>query len=277
VVPYVDDTRNALVIDPIGLPLPDDDRNRVMASLQAALKTAIQVTFQLEESELAVEALPSNSDRRVIMIYESAEGGAGVLRRLVEDSTALAQVARAALEICHFDPDTGDDLHRAPGAKDDCEAGCYDCLLSYGNQPDHRLVDRQLIKQLLQTWAASAVTERVGGVSRADHLAALNKQAGSELERMFLRFLDEGGYHLPSRAQVLIPEAGTRPDFVYDNEWLALYVDGPPHDYPDRQQRDEQQAAAMKGQGWSVARFRHDDDWAAVVAERPDVFGGPHP
>ena len=274
VVPYVDDTRNALVLDPDGLPASDVERMRLMASLQAALKTAIQVTFQLEDSELAVESLPSNLDRRVLMIYEAAEGGAGVLRRMVEDPTALAQVARTALEICHFDPDTGDDLRHAPGAKEDCEAACYDCLLSYGNQPDHRLVDRQLIKHLLQTWAAGTVTEAVGAVSRADQVAALSKQAGSELERKFLRFLDQGGYRLPSRAQVLIAKAGTRPDFVYDDEWLAVYVDGPPHDYPERQERDQQQEAAMKGQGWSVKRLRYDDDWAAVVAERPEVFGG---
>src|SRR5690606_21549178 len=108
-----------------------------------------------EDSELAVESLPSNHDRRVLMIYESAEGGAGVLRRLVEDPTALSQVASAALDITHFDPTTGVDLHSAPGAKEPCEAACYDCLLSYGNQPDHRLVDRQPIKHTLQTWASS--------------------------------------------------------------------------------------------------------------------------
>jgi superfamily II DNA/RNA helicase/very-short-patch-repair endonuclease len=274
VVPYVDDTRNALVLDPLGLPEDEAERTKMMASLQAALKTAIQVTFQLEDSELAVESLPSNKDRRVIMIYESAEGGAGVLRRLVEDPTALAQVARNALDIAHFDPATGDDLHHAPGSKEDCEAACYDCLLSYGNQPDHRLVDRQLVKHMLQTWAGSKVSEPVGAVSRADQVAALSNQAGSELERKFLRFLDEGGYRLPSRAQVLVADAGTRPDFVYDDEWLAVYVDGSPHDYPDRQERDQQQEAAMKALGWSVKRLRYDDDWASIVAERPDVFGG---
>ena len=277
VVPYVDDTRNALVLDPLGLPSGEFERQQVMASLQAALKSAIQVTFQLEDSELAVESLPSNQDRRVIMIYESAEGGAGVLRRLVEDPTALAQVARNALEIAHFDPDTGDDLHHAPGAKEDCEAACYDCLLSYGNQPDHRLVDRQTIKHMLQTWAASTVSTTVGTVSRPEHVARLSNQAGSELERRFLRFLDEGGYRLPSRAQVLLEDAGTRPDFVYDEDFLAVYVDGPPHDYPDRQARDAGKDTAMKNLGWSVKHLRYDDDWTAVVGDRPDVFGGGNP
>jgi very-short-patch-repair endonuclease len=277
VVPYVDDTRNALVLDPIGLPNGERERQQVMASLQAALKSAIQVTFQLEDAELAVESLPSDQDRRMIMIYESAEGGAGVLRRLVEEPTALAQVARNALEIAHFDPDTGDDLHRAPGAKEDCEAACYDCLLSYGNQPDHRLVDRQTIKHLLQTWAASTVSEAVGTVSRSEHLTRLSNQAGSELERRFLRFLDEGGYRLPSRAQVLLEDAGTRPDFIYDDDFLAVYVDGPPHDYPERQARDADKDAAMRNLGWSVKHLRYDDDWSAVVAERPDVFGVGNP
>lgn len=273
VVPYVEDTRNALLIDPVGLPAGEIERQQVMASLQAALKSAIQVTFQLEDSELAVESLPSSQDRRVIMVYESAEGGAGVLRRLVEDPEALANVARSALGIAHFDPDTGDDLHHAPGAREDCEAACYDCLLSYGNQPDHRLVDRHTVKHLLQTWAASTVAATAGGLSRGEHLSRLSNQAGSELEREFLRFLDEHGYHLPSRAQVLVEDAGTRPDFVYDDDFVAVYVDGPPHDHPERQARDADKDQAMKNLGWSIKRLRYDDDWRAVVGERPDTFG----
>jgi len=273
VIPYVDDTRNAIVLTPGGLPEEVEDRNIVMASLQAALKTAIQVSFQLEDTELAVESLPSPEDRRVLLIYESAEGGAGVLRRLVEDPAALAKVARTALEICHFDPVTGADLYKAPGAKEACEAGCYDCLLSYYNQPDHRLVDRQAIRETLLDWLEALVVASPGVIDRASHLQRLSNQAGSELERRFLRYLDSRGYKLPSRAQVLMPEHRTRPDFVYDDEFVVVYVDGPPHDFPERQRRDEKQVKSLGDAGWSVLRFRHDDDWGSVVAARPDVFG----
>jgi len=273
VIPYVDDTRNAIVLAPVGLPDDPEQRNIVMASLQAALKTSIQVSFQLEDTELAVESLPSPGDRRVLLIYESAEGGAGVLRRLVEDTGALAQVARNALEICHFDPDTGADLHMAPGAKEACEAGCYDCLLSYYNQPDHRLVDRQAIRELLLGWASTTVTASAGELDRSEQLRRLSNQAGSELERRFLHFLDSHGHKLPSRAQVLMPDQGTRPDFLYDDEFVVVYVDGPPHDFAERQQRDEAQTQALRDAGWSVLRFRHDDDWGTVIASRPDVFG----
>jgi hypothetical protein len=92
--------------------------------LQAALKVAIQIVFQLEDRELATEALPDDLDRRTILLYESSEGGAGVLHRLVTESDAWARVAREALRICHFDVDTGNDLGRAEGADEDCVAAC---------------------------------------------------------------------------------------------------------------------------------------------------------
>ena len=46
-----------------------------------ALKSAIQVQFQLEDNELAAEPLPSPDVPRLILFYEASEGGAGVLRR----------------------------------------------------------------------------------------------------------------------------------------------------------------------------------------------------
>lgn len=107
VVPFVEDRRNCLVLRAEGV-----SDVAVLASLQAALKVAVQTTFQLEDSELAAEPLPASGDRRLILLYEAAEGGAGVLRRLVDDPTVLPQLAREALSRCHFNPDTGADEHR---------------------------------------------------------------------------------------------------------------------------------------------------------------------
>jgi hypothetical protein len=78
-----------------------------------------------------------------------------VLRRLLDEPQAFAQVAGEALTLCHFDQESGEDLRRAPGAKEDCEAACYNCLMSYYNQMDHRLLDRQSIKDFLLTLAGS--------------------------------------------------------------------------------------------------------------------------
>ena len=106
-----------------------------------------------KSSELAVEALPSNTGDHAwsrLLFFEAAEGGAGVLRRLATEDGQLRQVARKALEILHFDPDTGEDLQRAPHAIEDCAQACYDCLLSYSNQWDHQHLDRHRVVDLLR-------------------------------------------------------------------------------------------------------------------------------
>ncbi|MEI2625260.1 MAG: DUF1998 domain-containing protein [Giesbergeria sp.] len=123
-----------------------------MATLQAALKRGIEMTFQIEESELVAEPLPKQDDRKALLFYEAAEGGAGVLTRLATEPGAMAQVAAQALRLMHHDdaqrPLDGRRPARA-GAQDAttassiCEAGCYQCLLSYFNQPDHDHINRR--------------------------------------------------------------------------------------------------------------------------------------
>lgn len=44
------------------------------------------------------------------------------IERLLDDPPAITQVAGMALRVCHFDPETGDDLRRAPNAREDAEA-----------------------------------------------------------------------------------------------------------------------------------------------------------
>jgi very-short-patch-repair endonuclease len=271
VLPFVDDRRNVLIFDPSGMELT----TAFMASLQAALKVAVQSEYDLEDSELAVAGLPDPDVRTSIMLYEAAEGGAGVLRQLVEDPAALAHVAREALVRCHCDPDTLADLHRAPGAREDCEAACYDCLLSYTNQPDHPLVDRALIADYLHALAGGTVATSPGPRPRNDHLEALGRQAGSDLERDWLALVASRGHRLPDRAQFLMADAGTRPDFVYDDSHVAVYVDGPHHLYPHRAERDAEAEDRLFAKGWTVVRFAANDDWKATLSRHLGTFGRP--
>jgi very-short-patch-repair endonuclease len=272
VIPYVEDRRNCLLF------IPEMSLDgAAMASLQAALKTAIQITFQLEDSELAAEPLPNRDNRRHLLLYEAAEGGAGVLRRLIDDSSAMAQVATEALRLCHFDPLTGADERKAPGASEECEAGCYDCLMSYANQRDHQLLDRQKVREFLMSLTGAQVVSSSRPTTRADHRDHLLRLTDSELERRWLRFLDEAGYRLPTDAQVAIRECQTRPDFLYQSEGnqAVIYIDGPPHDYPDRQNRDAAQEELLEDKGWLVIRFHHEEDWVKKLATYPSVFGRP--
>jgi ATP-dependent helicase YprA (DUF1998 family)/very-short-patch-repair endonuclease len=269
VIPYVEDRRNCLLFEPV--PGGDD---RFMATLQAALKNAIQVCSQLEDSELAAEPLPSGEHRNQILIYESAEGGAGVLRHLVEDGqTALIDVARTALDLLHFDQMTGEDLRFPKGSKEACEAACYDCVMSYGNQWDHELLDRHLVRDYLFAMSRGTLKVSSSAKSREDHLQDLLKQCESKLEKDWLGFLYTKNLRLPTRAQVFFKPCMTRPDFSYDDHQAVVYVDGPPHDFPERQDRDKVQHACMEDAGYQVIRFHHAENWEDVVKKFPSVFG----
>jgi very-short-patch-repair endonuclease len=303
VIPYVDDTRNVLLFEPAASLPPE-----TMASLEAALKRAIEVQFQLEESELAAEPLPTAADRRLLLFYESAEGGAGVLRQLVGDPGALARVARVAVDLCHTDPASGEDRH----GDATCAVACYECLLSYSNQRDHQLLDRRRAVPLLRRLMEVTVTElpddlpdapepppRRGttppppagggggtggggtgsggagtGPSSKDGRDRLAQQAESQLEERFIDWLAGQGLRIPQRGQTMeIGGVRTTPDFCFPDKNLVIYVDGPPHDFADRQQRDTEITAQLRALGWRVARFRHDDDWAQVVDNHANAFG----
>jgi hypothetical protein len=268
VVPYVSDRRNCLLLEPA-----EAQEQSTMASLQAALKRAIQNVFNLEDQELAVEPLPSASERRLILLYESAEGGAGVLRRLLEEPGALATVAREALVLCHFDPKTGEDRGRAEHATERCEAACYDCLLAYGNQRDHGLLDRHLVRDALIALAGGTVTAAPGSAPVDSHMQDLLAATESKLERKFLKLLAEQGRKLPTHAGRLIAPAQCRPDFLYKDDYVAVFIDGPAHDEPHQQHVDAEADARLLDLGWEPVRFHHAADWSARLDELSSVFG----
>jgi hypothetical protein len=268
VIPYVEDYRNCLLLE-----FPEPPKPETVASLQAALRRGIQACFQLEENELAVEPLPDVDRRRLILFYEATEGGAGVLKQLLDDPTALRRVARDALTVCHYDSATGADLRRAPHGREDCEAACYDCLLSYDNQPDHPSLDRHLAAPFLTALLTAKVFASPTAQAPHDHVAALKRKCDSTLERDWLEFALAGGHRPPSHAQILIDSCGTRPDFLYEAERAAIYVDGPHHEFPERRERDRIQSECLEDGGWTVIRFGVREDWKVIFAKYPSVFG----
>ena len=272
VVPFVEDRRNVLLFRWVG----SDASLEMMASMQAILKSAIQAVFQLEDSELAAEPLPAVGDRRFLLFYEASEGGAGVLRRLAEDPESMRAVARKALELCHYDPVDLTDLEHGPSAREACSSACYDCLLSYGNQRDHLLLDRRLMPEPLAALRDASYETSTGTKTRSQKLDELLGLCDSKLEKDWLKLVYENNLTLPSHAQLRIPECHTKPDFVYTNgaNKLAVYVDGPPHDYPARQMRDADQDMALLGKGWIVQRFHHEADWTKLFNAFPGIYGG---
>jgi Lhr-like helicase len=149
--PVVEDRKNALLVrfPAAWLAALGDAAVSVVATIQHALARGVEGVYQLEEGEILVEPTPARKDRRGLLFYEAAEGGAGALSRLVSEEGAFQAVARKALEVMHYDVASLDEaavngpsaLVSLSGAR--CVAGCYRCLLSYFNQPDHELIDRR--------------------------------------------------------------------------------------------------------------------------------------
>ena len=268
IIPYVEDHRNCLLIEPLS-----QLSQAQMASLQPALKNAIQVLYQVEDGELTAEPLPSADERRFILLYEASEGGAGVLRQLLDDAHAVRAVAREALRICHFDPQSGDDKRRPEGAKEDCEAACYDCLMSYTNQLDHKLLDRMLLPEFLMQLATATVQASPVAAPRDDHIAQLKARCDSDFERAWLDFLEIHNLHLPDVAQRYIEEAHTRPDFLYTSQGVAIFIDGIHHKYEDIQAHDRQVTALLENAGYTVIRFGFQDSWPEIVQRNAWLFG----
>jgi hypothetical protein len=124
--------------------------------------------------------------------------------------------------------------------------------------------------------ATATVESSPGPVSFSEHLTELKRRCDSQLERDWLDFIAGGGYRLPSGAQQRLDRwCGTKPDFVYEREHTAVYIDGPPHDYPERQRRDAEVTGRLEDNGIVVLRFHHQADWARTVAAHPNIFGTP--
>ena len=275
VIPYVRDRRNVLVFQ-----LADPVVIDTALSVMYALERGIEAAFQLEDSEFDGELLPPDEGPRDrILFTESAEGGAGVLRRMQAEPDALGRAAREALRIAHFDPDTGDDLG---GVTDDeghvtqpCGKGCYNCLLSYGNQSFHEQLDRHRARDLLLAIADGATLTTGRGESRTEQTIRLLAQADSTLEEEFVQWLKDHGHRLPDAAQVTVREAYARPDFTYrlPGGPVAVFVDGPVHDGAAAAERDATATERLEDLGWYVIRLRYDDDLRAIVDANWSVFG----
>lgn len=273
ITPYVEDTKNVLILRP-----RSDLSRRAMVTLQYALKRGIEQEFQLEEVELAAEPLPDGEHRNAILFYEAAEGGAGVLTRLLSDADALRRVARRALEICHYRSASGswtdpDDLKDENPA---CEAGCYRCLLSYYNQPEHGEIDRRepTVLALLSRLTRATRGEVEGHRGTGDRFDELVNASISSLEKAWLRFLKAGGYRLPDRAQSYLQAFGTCPDFAYEDKQSLVYIDGPHHDGNAQKVLDESITLRLEDAGFTVIRFTHDQSaWPEIIAQHRWVFG----
>ena len=130
-----------------------------------------------------------------------------------------------------------------------CGKACYECLLDYGNQPDHKDLDRQLIRGS----SRRALHERMSTSGGPDPgpsawLRSVNVATASlnSVGSILLTGTCCGYRAMPS---ICVPNLFTQPDFFYRESNTAIYIDGPPHDEPDQMRRRNEINAAADGSG----------------------------
>jgi len=263
IVPFVEDHRNILILTP-----SRELSESTMATLQSALRRGIEQTFQIEEAELIAEPLPDGDRRRALLFYEAAEGGAGVLSRLASEPRSLAEVASNALGMMHFRaPESGvwsyDELQgleqkRVLDGQEQriCEAGCYQCLLSYFNQPDHdeiNRLDEEALKMLTALANASVVETAVA--PPATH-------ADTTLQR-WLAELNARKLRRPDGIAVALNGGSGTADGQYKVARALVFL----------RQPDEALVTYATERGYRVIVFGDVHTWPEIFTRYPDVFG----
>lgn len=265
---YVHDYRNVLFLRP----KHEDSSLKFQSSLLHALKRAIQFMYQVEEQEIGAELIGEGEHRRMIL-WEAAEGGIGVWEQLVNEPKAFANVARMALRICHDDASKGDDAK----ATNVCVSACYQCLLTYSNQLEHRLIDRRAIMDYLRD-LASSTTIPEKHPDQSEHYERLLRRVdpNSSLEKEFLLALRDNRLKLPDDAQNRpTSKVPAQPDFYYEREnrpGVCVFIDGPHHDSPDQQHTDAQVRSELQDYGFRVITIRYDRPIIDQIKEHPNVF-----
>jgi len=233
-----------------------------VVTLQYALKRAIELRFQVEPNEIGVFTVGDPAAPNMLL-YEAAEGSLGILSRFTFEPEIFGEVVEQAIDVCRYD----DPTYKGPAS--------YDDLLSYYNQRDHKIIDRHLIQDALEklrTCTVEIQTNRSFASYDEQYQGLLRAlDPNSSTERKFIDFLYQHGLRLPDAAQKSVEGIYVRPDFYYEPR-IWVFCDGTPHDDPITMAADEAKRQAIYAQGDEVWVYYYQDDLAAKVAERSDIF-----
>ncbi|WP_218133188.1 DEAD/DEAH box helicase [Methanofollis tationis] len=271
IVLYTDTRHDVIKID---VPVPPDSEGNPLdkelytsffATLAQAIIEGVQISMNVDMDEVRYFLMPDPGDRTKssIIIYETSEGGAGILESIFNRS-AFHEVIRQALTI----------LHEYDEKK--CDRACYECLCNYYNQYDHDKFDRKLVLPLLRR-ILTADVRRVADSSPSTK-AALEKLLAtceSSFEREILEKIYEAGLPLPDGGQEPIAEGDeivARPDFIYrsSGHTIAIFVDGPDHDTDAQRRDDEKKRDRLDLMGYTVfaISYRDEEDrWINALSE----------
>ncbi len=190
-------------------------------------------------------------------------------------NSTLPKVAAAALRVMHYKDPVGpwsvDDLpdleQKTYDGHSICEAGCYQCLLSYFNQPDHDHINRrnaQAIEMLValanaQVTSASAVPQQ----DSSSAPATASQDQGDEMFENWRKALLAGGFQPPDQYQAPALGGALTVAGLYKSTRTAVVVASP----------SPAHAAALLDKGFTVVDMSVPELWSLQFSQHTLVFG----
>lgn len=118
------------VEEPVQLPPGLLATETVLRTVSDAVAKAACLYLELEVGEIGAEFRPALSEDGIegrvaeVYLYDTLPGGAGFSRQIGENAQEVLELASHILQGCR------------------CDSSCYECLRSFKNRFDHRLLDR---------------------------------------------------------------------------------------------------------------------------------------
>jgi len=274
IVLYTDTRHDVIKIDvPVlldgeGNPLDEELYRPFFTTLAQAIIEGVQISMNVDVDEIRYFLMPDpeNKKKSSIILYETSEGGAGILESIVNQST-FHEVIRQALTI----------LHEYDEKK--CDRACYECLCNYYNQFDHDILDRKLVLPLLR----SLLTAEVSVIpdhspSAKERFEELLSTCESSLEKQILEAIYQAGLPLPDSGQKAIAEGDemiARPDFTYqrDGHTIVIFVDGPDHDQEAQKRDDARKRDRLDLMGYTVFPINYQDSLEERIKSLSKLLG----
>ncbi|MHA1371201.1 MAG: DUF1998 domain-containing protein, partial [Promethearchaeota archaeon] len=228
-------------------------------TLKEAIIQSILLTYNLEESEIEgfIQESANDEGEKIIVIFETEDGGTGVLKSLINPELNRFETFIENLKkILHIE-----NLEPYKETRDACLEACYNCLLTFRNQRFHQYINRKLIIPLVKKLKNCRIstftqTDQIE-TNIDDKLQYLKAKCDSELEKMVLEEIKRQNLPLPDDAQVVffddcIPIA--KADLFYNKETFKIYVfiDGPPHRDEDNKTQDRKKRSIIEDKYGSI-------------------------
>jgi len=255
------------LLDKDGDPLPEDLYKSFFTTLAQAIIEGIQISMNVDVDEVRYFLMPDpqNNKKSSIVLYETSEGGAGILESFLNRSS-FHDIMRQSLIILHENEEK------------QCDRACYECLCNYYNQYDHDILDRKLVLPILRNLLKADIRIALdSSPSTKNHYENLISLCESTLEKQTLTAIHQAGLPLPDNAQEIVAEGDiivARPDFTYNKggHSILIFVDGPDHDNEAQKRDDSMKRDRLDLMGYTIFVIRYNDDVKGKIQELSDLL-----